>query len=123
MALVVSDEGDTGMPFPRMRAIDFASLMVLDELRSRADENGEVTEEEIIQASAEVRFRYPKALTKALDTDQTVRDRTVELLRALDLLRPTDTGTWWLSPVSARFRNPAVVSVSARPDGDQDENP
>jgi len=123
MALVVSDEGDTGMPFPRMRAIDFASLMVLDELRSRADENGEVTEDEIIQASAEVRFRYPKALTKALDTAQTVRDSTVELLRALDLLRPTDTGTWWLSPVSARFRNPAVVSVLARSDGDQDENP
>jgi hypothetical protein len=37
----------------------------------------------------------------------------VELLEALDLLRPTGGGGWWLSPAAARFRNPKVVAVTA----------
>jgi uncharacterized protein (TIGR02678 family) len=116
LALVASEETDTDLPFPRLRSVDFASLMVLEELRNRADEHGRVTEDQLMQAAAEVRFRHPKALTKELETDIATRDRAVELLRALDLLRPEDGGGWWLSPPSARFRNPSVVSVTARLD-------
>ncbi|MGH3635934.1 MAG: DUF2398 family protein, partial [Mycobacterium sp.] len=83
-------------------------------LRSLADEQGRVTADQLLQAVAEVRFRYPKALTKELDTDLATLDRAVELLRALDLLRPETDGRWWLSPPAARFRNPSVVSVTAR---------
>lgn len=114
LALIASEEADTDLPFPRLRAVDFASLMVLDELRTVADEQGRVTADQLLQAAVEVRFRYPKALTKELETDLAIRDRAVELLRALDLLRPETDGGWWLSPSSARFRNPSVVSVTAR---------
>lgn len=116
LALVASEEADTDLPFPRLRAVDFASLMVLEELRNLADEQGRVTDDQLMQAVAEVRFRYPKAMTKELETDLAMRDRAVELLRALDLLRPETDGGWWLSPPSARFRNPSVVSVTARLD-------
>lgn len=119
LALVASEETDTDVPFPRLRAVDFASLMVLQELRNQADERGRVTEDELQQAVTEVRFRYPKAMTKELETDVAARDRAVELLRALDLLRSRDDADgagWWLSPASARFRNPSVVSVTARLD-------
>lgn len=114
LALIASEEADTDLPFPRLRAVDFASLMVLDELRSLADARGRVNPDQLLQAAAEVRFRYPKAMTKELETDLATRDRAVELLRALDLLRPERDGGWWLSPSSARFRNPSVVSVTAR---------
>lgn len=114
LALIASEEADTDLPFPRLRAVDFASLMVLDELRTLADEHGRVSEDQLMVAVAEVRFRYPKAMTKELETDLATRDRAVELLRALDLLRPVHDGGWWLSPASARFRNPSVVSVTAR---------
>lgn len=123
LALVAPEETDTDVPFPRLRAVDFASLMVLEELRQRAGERGEVSEDQVLQAVAEVRFRYPKAMTKELETDTAARDRAVELLRALDLLRPADgvdDGGWWLSPASARFRNPAVVSVTARLDENEE---
>jgi uncharacterized protein (TIGR02678 family) len=121
LALIASEESDTDLPFPRLRAVDFTSLMVLEELRNLADEQGRVTEDQLLQAVAEVRFRYPKALTKELETDLALRDRAVELLRALDLLRAQTDGGWWLSPAAARFRNPSVVSVTARLD--QDERP
>ncbi len=116
LALVAPEEAHTDLPFPRLRAVDFASLMVLDELRSLADEQGHVTDDQLMRAAAEVRFRYPKALTKELETDLATRDRAVELLCALDMLRSRPDGGWWLSPLSARFRNPSVVSVTARPD-------
>ncbi|WIY05608.1 DUF2398 family protein [Amycolatopsis mongoliensis] len=32
MALIAADETDIDLPFPRLRAADFAALMVLDEL-------------------------------------------------------------------------------------------
>jgi uncharacterized protein (TIGR02678 family) len=116
LALIASEEPETDLPFPRLRAVDFTSLMVLEELRNLADEQGQVTEDRLMQAVADVRFRYPKALTKELETDLAMRDRAVELLRALDLLRPQADCGWWLPPSSARFRNPSVVSVSARLD-------
>lgn len=120
LALVAAEEADTDVPFPRLRAVDFASLMVLEELRSRADERGRASEDELQRAVAEVRLRYPRAMTKELETDAAARDRTVELLRALDLLRPQGGAGWWLSPASARFRNPTVVPVTIRLDENED---
>ncbi|MEN3304052.1 MAG: hypothetical protein V7603_254 [Micromonosporaceae bacterium] len=111
LALIAADEADTDLPFPRLRAVDFATLMLLDELRSRCDEQGELDDEQLELAAAEVRARYPKAMTKELDTDLAMRERAGELLAALDLLRPTGDG-WWLSPAAARFRNPKVVAVT-----------
>ncbi|MFL6076959.1 MAG: DUF2398 family protein [Mycobacteriales bacterium] len=115
LALIAADEHDTDLPFPRVRAVDFASLIMLDELLRRQDEHGLLTAENLDRAASEVRIRYPKALTRELDSDTAVRDRAVELLCALDLLRPSGT-RWWLTPAAARFRNPAVVSVAARLD-------
>lgn len=114
MALIAAGEGDTDLPFPRLRSVDFATLMVLDELRSRQDEHGMLGDEQLDRAAAEVRARHPKAMTKELDTDLAVRERAVELLRALDLLRPAHHRRWWLSPAAARFRNPRVVAVTSR---------
>jgi uncharacterized protein (TIGR02678 family) len=118
LALIAADESDTDLPFPRLRAVDFATLMVLDELRSRVDEHGMLDDERLDLAAAEVHARYPKAMTKELHTEQAVRERAVELLRALDLLRPAQPGTWWLSPAASRFRNPRVVAVTSRLDED-----
>jgi uncharacterized protein (TIGR02678 family) len=112
LALIATNEADTDLPFPRLRAVDFATLMLLDELRSRCDEHGELDDEQLELAAAEVRVRYPKAMTKELDTDLAMRERAVELMDALDLLRPTGGGGWWLSPAATRFRNPKVVAVT-----------
>lgn len=121
LALIAAEEADTDLPFPRLRAVDFATLIMLDELRARQDERGRLDEEQIASAAAEVRARYPKAMTKELSTDEAVRDRAVELLQALDLLRPAaQPGGWWLSPAEARFRNPQVVAVTSRLDDDGD---
>lgn len=117
LALIAADEADTDLPFPRLRAVDFATLMLLDELRSRCDVQGELHDEQLELAAAAVRARYPKAMTKELDTDLAMRERAVELLAALDLLRPTGKG-WWLSPAAARFRNPKVVAVTTSLLGD-----
>jgi uncharacterized protein (TIGR02678 family) len=113
LALVVSDENETDLPFPRLRAVDFATLMVLDQLLSRQDADGRLDDEELDRAVAEVRARFHRAMTKELHTDQATREQAVELLRALDLLRPAgEPGRWWLSPAAARFRDPKVVSVA-----------
>jgi uncharacterized protein (TIGR02678 family) len=120
LALIATDEADTDLPFPRLRAVDFAALMMLEELLARQDERGLLDGEQLDRAAAEVRARYPRAMTKELGTDQVVRERAVELLRALDLLRPFDLvdpaagpDTWWLTPAAARFRNPRVVCVTS----------
>lgn len=117
LALVAVDESDTDLPFPRLRVVDFVTLMVLDLLLAYRDERGLVDEGRLAAAVADVRAHYPRAMTKELDTDAAVQERAVELLRALDLLRPAQqSGWWWLSPAAARFRNPRVVSVMARLD-------
>ena len=116
MALVVDEDAGTDVPFPRLRAIDFATLMVLDELRSRLGAERRVSHGDVLAAAAEVRARYPRAMTKDLDSDEAVRDRAVELLSALDLVRPAGTGSWWVSPAVERYRNPRVVSMAARID-------
>jgi uncharacterized protein (TIGR02678 family) len=120
LALIAAEENDTDLPFPRLRAVDFATLMMLDELRTRQDDGGLLDDEQLDLAATEVRIRYPKAMTKELDTEAAVRDRAVEVLRALDLLRPAaQPGRWWLSPAAARFRNPRVVAVTSRLDEDR----
>ncbi|MGF7238448.1 MAG: TIGR02678 family protein [Frankia sp.] len=121
LALIATDDSGTDLPFPRPRSVDFVALMILDELRRRSGGDGSLGDEDVDWAATEVRARYPKAMTKELESDLAVRDRAVELLRALDLLRPaTVAGRWWLSPAAARFRDPRVVAVTRRLD-DQDD--
>ncbi|MBF6170690.1 DUF2398 family protein [Nocardia blacklockiae] len=123
LALIAAEEADTDLPFPRLRAVDFATLMMLEELQRHGDEQGYVAEAEFDRAAAEVRARYPKAMTKELHSDRAVRERGEELLRALDLVRPSERHGWWrLSPVAARFRNPRVVSVTERLDAGTTED-
>jgi hypothetical protein len=118
LALIAADERDTDLPFPLVRAVHFTALMVLDELRNRRDERGWLHTADLDAAAAAVRGRHPRAMTKDLQTDRAVRDQAVDLLRALDLLRPVpgEPDEWWLSPAADRFRNPPVQSVSARLD-------
>ncbi|HEX2298534.1 MAG TPA: DUF2398 family protein [Pseudonocardiaceae bacterium] len=117
LALIVAEESDTDLPFPRLRAVDFATLLVLNQLVNAQHERGELTDEDLDRCAAQVRTSYPKAMTKELATAEAVRSKAVALLRALDLLRPAATpGLWWLSPAAARFRNPRVVSVTTRLD-------
>jgi uncharacterized protein (TIGR02678 family) len=117
LALIAGGEDQTDLPFPRVKAVDFAALMVLDELRRRQDPRGMLDDDEVDRAVAEVRARHPKAKTKELNDDMTVRTQALELLRALDLIRPAPGGRWWISPVAARFRDPQVVAVSSTLDG------
>jgi uncharacterized protein (TIGR02678 family) len=124
LALIAAEERDTDLAFPRMRATDFATLMMIEELLDRSDGRGLLDDAQLNRAAAEVRARYPKAMTKELGTDVAVRERVVELLQALDLLRPTagrdGRAGWWLSPAAARFRNPRVVAVTSRLDEEGD---
>lgn len=115
LALVCASENATDVPFPRLRAVDFTTLMLLDELVRANLPAGLVDMETIGRAAAEVRARYPKALTTELRSEGAVEHTAIELLSALDLLRETDQPeTWWLTPAAARFRNPAVVAVNTR---------
>jgi uncharacterized protein (TIGR02678 family) len=115
LALVASDEADTDLPFPRLRAVDFAALMVLDELlRTTKDP---VDNDALRAAAAEVKARYPKAMTNELRAEGAVENVAVDILTALDLLRGTgEPDRWRLTAVAARFRNPAVIAVTARLD-------
>lgn len=120
LALVACDEADTDVPFPRLRAVDFAALMVLDELLR--DNGGEalVDTDAVARAAAEIRARYPKAMTNELRVAGAVETTAVDMLVALDLLRPAgEPGSWRLTPAAARYRNPTVVSVTARLDLDE----
>ena len=114
LALVAADEEDSDLPFPRLRAVDFTALMLLEELRARMDGDRLVGDDDVDAAASEVRARHVRAMTKELDTDLAVRERGLELLRALDLVRPHSPDTWWLSPAADRYRNPQVVSVTSR---------
>lgn len=113
LALVASDESDTDLPFPRLRAADFATLMVLDELLRDHGENALVDTGSVARAAAEIRARYPKAMTNELRVDGAVETIAVDMLVALDLLRPaSEHGGWRMTPAAARYRNPTVVSVT-----------
>jgi len=118
LALVASDESDTDLPFPRLRAVDFATLMVLDELLRDEllqdhGENAVIDSGAIARAAAEIRARYPKAMTNELRVDGAVETIAVNMLVALDLLRPaTERSGWRMTPAAARYRNPTVLSVT-----------
>jgi uncharacterized protein (TIGR02678 family) len=115
LALIAADEADTDLPFPRLRAIDFVSLMVLDELYRRRDDAGVVSEADLTAAVAEVAARHPKSITADIASDAARRERALDLLRALDLVRPGSGPGWWqLTPIAARYRDPRVVAVTAR---------
>lgn len=115
LALICAGEDATDVPFPRLRAVDFTTLMVLDELLRADSPAGLVDADAIAAAAAEVKARYPKALTNELRSDGAVESAAIERLCALDLLRATDQPeSWWLTPAAARFRNPTVVAVTAR---------
>jgi uncharacterized protein (TIGR02678 family) len=117
LALITADENDTDLPFPRLRALDFAALMLLDQLRVRHDADGVIGETDLVRAVTEVQTLHARALTKELAAPEALRERAMELLHALDLVRPVDGG-WWLTPAAARFRDPSVVSVTSRLDED-----
>jgi|GEM_PF-3459610 len=115
LALIAGDEADTDLPFPRLRAIDFVSLMVLDGLYRRRDDAGLVSEADVMAAVAEVAVRHPKSITADIASDAARRERALDLLRALDLIRPGPRLAWWqLTPIAARYRDPRVVAVTAR---------
>jgi hypothetical protein len=121
IAMIATDEQDTDLPCPRLRAADFAALMILDELLRRDRDrggDGSVDNDQIGRAVAEVQARYPRAMTVELRADATMRLIATELLTALDLLRPSNRRL--PADTTARFRNPAVVSVTARLDEDQE---
>lgn len=117
MALIAADEADTDLPFPRLRAADFAALMVLDELLRTSGAGSVVTSSELHAAATEVRERYAKAMTHDLRTGNAVESAARDLLGALDLLRPAGAPERWrLTAAAARFRDPRVVAVNARLD-------
>lgn len=117
MALIAASEDDTDVPFPRLRAVDFATITLLDELHRGHPAGHTFDADALISAAAEVRARYPKAMTKELATDLATAEKALEILRALDLIRPGDSpGRWRLTPAAARFRNPRVTAVTTRLD-------
>jgi uncharacterized protein (TIGR02678 family) len=117
IALVASDEAATDLPFPRLRAADFAALMVLDELLRRHGVGTAFTAEELTTAAVGVRTQYPKAMINELKVDGAVESTALELLVALDLARPDNVPDhWMLTAAAARYRDPMVVAVTARLD-------
>ncbi|MBF6346434.1 DUF2398 family protein [Nocardia cyriacigeorgica] len=122
LALIADEETHTDLPFPRLRAVDFVTLMILGELYRRRDDAGVVTDDDLALAVHEVAVHYPKAITKDLGQESNRRDRALELLRALDLLRlGLRPGLWQLTPAAARYRDPRVVAVSTRLEEDADD--
>ncbi|MFE9575927.1 DUF2398 family protein [Nocardia sp. NPDC006044] len=115
LALIAQDEADTDLPFPRLRAVDFVTLMILDDLFRRRSGDDVVTDADLAAAVLEVAARYPKSITNEIASETARSERAMELLRALDLLRPgLRPGLWQLTPIAARYRDPRVVSVTAR---------
>jgi uncharacterized protein (TIGR02678 family) len=115
MALIAADELDTDLPFPRLRAADFAALMVLDELVRRHGAGAVITADDLGSAAGEVRLRHARAMTNELRADGAVESIARDLLSALDLLRPTtDHAGWRLTAVAARYRDPQVVAMNAQ---------
>jgi hypothetical protein len=122
ITLVASEESGTDLPFPGLRATDFFGLMVLDELIRRHGIGVPFTDADLTTAAESVKGYYPKALTNDLKPGRAVESATIEILRALDLLRPAERfGDWILTPPAARFRDPTVVTVTARLDEGGDE--
>jgi uncharacterized protein (TIGR02678 family) len=119
LALIAPDDTCTDLPFPRLRAVDFLALMLLDRLRDAADLGRRLTGDQLDTAVDQVRLEHSRALTKELESGTALRQQVLELLQALDLLRPGDPpGSWWLSPAAERFRHPTVQAVTSTLHGD-----
>nr|WP_198428450.1 DUF2398 family protein [Nocardia bovistercoris] len=114
LALIAGAESATDLPFPRLRAVDFVTLVILGELYRDRDDDDVVTETDLLAAVDEVAVRHPKSITAEVATPAARRDRAVELLRALDLLRPgSRPGLWRLTPAAARYRSPRILAETA----------
>ncbi|MGW4091711.1 DUF2398 family protein [Nocardia sp. NPDC004750] len=115
LALIAGEESATDLPFPRLRAVDFVALVVLGDLYARRDDDGVVTEADLTSAVEQVGVRHPKSITAEVAAPTARRERVVELLRALDLLRPgLRPGLWQLTPAAARYRAPEILAETAR---------
>ncbi len=74
-----------------------------------------VTEADLLTAVEQVAVAHPKSITAELKTSGARRERVVELLRALDLLRPgLRPGLWQVTPAAARYRAPHILASTAR---------
>ena len=123
IALIATEESGTDLPFPRLRALDFVTLILLDELLRRSSEGtgyGWFDRRILREASDEVRARYPKAITKELVGPDALETACLDLLAALDLVRVMAPGRWQLTAPAARFRDPRVESVTSRLDAGTD---
>lgn len=123
IALIVAEENSTDLPFPRLRALDFLALILLDELLRRSREGAErgwFDRRILREASEEVRARYPKAVTKDFVGADALETACMDLLAALDLVRSVAPGRWRLTAPAARFRDPKVVAVTASLDAEVD---
>lgn len=117
IALIAAEETETDLAFPRLRAVDFIAINVLDTLIKLFPAGTPFGDVSLQAAVAQVRARYPKAMTKELSTDAAAVRRTVEMLHALDLIRPDAlSGGWTLTPPAHRFRDPKIVSVGTQLD-------
>ncbi|WP_054816443.1 DUF2398 family protein [Nocardia arizonensis] len=115
LALIAGEESATDLAFPRLRAVDFVTLVVLGDLYGRRDDDGVVAEADLREAVEEVAVRHPKSITAEIAAPTARRERVVELLRALDLLRPAlRPGLWQLTPAAARYRTPEILAETAR---------
>lgn len=124
MALIAASEADTDLPFPKLRAADFAALMVLDELVRTHGVGSVVTGDDLGSAATVVRAHHAKAMTNDLRASNAVESTARDLLGALDLLRPTGVpDRWRLTAAAARYRNPRVVAVNARLDEEETVDP
>lgn len=113
VALVADGEQQTDLPFPQLRASHFMTLMVLDALVTEHGAGADIGKGDIEAIADTVAATYPKALTNELKQPHAICDHAVDLLTALDLLRPQGPGAWRIMPAAARFRDPTVRPVAS----------
>ncbi|TCO15656.1 uncharacterized protein (TIGR02678 family) [Kribbella steppae] len=121
IALVATEPDDSDLPFPRLRIVDFTTLMVLDVLLREVGTAVLFDADQLERAADEVAIRYPRAKTLQLEAEGATAAAAVETLSALDLLRSDGPGAYRLTPVAARLRDPAVVETTALLDEGADD--
>jgi uncharacterized protein (TIGR02678 family) len=122
IALIVTDENETDLEFPRNKTLDFLAINILDVLLRQFPTGSAFTESAVRRAAADVRGRYPRAQTKEISSDVQAARKSIEVLSALDLIRPGEAeDTWTLMPPAHRYRNPKVDTVGAQLDLENDE--
>ncbi|WP_327640791.1 TIGR02678 family protein [Kribbella sp. NBC_00482] len=121
IALVTADPEDSDLPFPRLRTVDFTTLMILDVLLRDVGPGETFDLNRLERAAVDVTVRYPRATTVQLQAEGAMAAAAVETLCALDLLRASE-GVFELTPVAARFRDPAVVETTALLDLGSDDD-